>query len=473
MRGTFPTEVDVSRLHRKQLVWERPCRLHIVFIAAEAVVLPQIKHFGWGWPTTYGFFRRGMVKFVWNMKDMTENGLHILNNFMDKEYFDEKISIWKKLCKQMYDFFGRLDETTFEDLSDSELITLYANYNKLYVDWWGFGQVSESIGFGAEYVLRQIVNNDKYHILTAPIDKSYTKIEEDEIIELAIEAKENGIGSVKDKINEHAKKYYWLQNSFYECKVLSEEFFAERVKKAINDKIEYENLDEVKQKKETLMKQLKFRDDYKRLVQLADYFTAFQDLRKEIALKANHYVQLFVNQAVKSTGISEELLMLSTSYEYGDLIRNKFDIKKLEERKEHMTLLVSEKEMKIFSGKESEDIEKRICKEADKTIKELKGTKAFGGKVKGKVAKVLDPRNVKDYKEGSVLVTTMTSPDFVPLIKKSIAIVTDEGGITCHAAIVAREFKIPCIMATGNATTLLNNDDEVEVDADNSLVRIL
>ncbi len=67
----------------------------------------------------------------------------------------------------------------------------------------------------------------------------------------------------------------------------------------------------------------------------------------------------------------------------------------------------------------------------------------------------------------------MTTPDFIPAMKKASAIITDEGGITCHAAIVSRELKKPCIIGTTNATKILRNGDSVEVDANNGIVKIL
>jgi pyruvate, water dikinase len=65
----------------------------------------------------------------------------------------------------------------------------------------------------------------------------------------------------------------------------------------------------------------------------------------------------------------------------------------------------------------------------------------------------------------------MTTPDFVPIMGKAGAIITDEGGITCHAAIVSREMKIPCVVGTEIATKVLKDGDLVEVDADNGVVR--
>ena len=75
--------------------------------------------------------------------------------------------------------------------------------------------------------------------------------------------------------------------------------------------------------------------------------------------------------------------------------------------------------------------------------------------------------------EGEVLVCEMTTPDFLPLMKKAVAVVTDLGGTLSHAAIVARELRIPCVMATQHATKVLKNGDLVEVDAPLGIVRIL
>ena len=67
----------------------------------------------------------------------------------------------------------------------------------------------------------------------------------------------------------------------------------------------------------------------------------------------------------------------------------------------------------------------------------------------------------------------MTRPEFLPAMKKASAIVTDEGGITSHAAIVSRELGIPCIIGTKNATEILKNGDLVEVKANHNMVVIL
>ncbi len=72
--------------------------------------------------------------------------------------------------------------------------------------------------------------------------------------------------------------------------------------------------------------------------------------------------------------------------------------------------------------------------------------------------------------EGEVLVTHMTAPDWVPLMRKAAAIVTDSGGMTCHAAIVSRELGIPCVVGTAEATKVLRDGELVTVDAGEGVV---
>jgi len=127
-------------------------------------------------------------------------------------------------------------------------------------------------------------------------------------------------------------------------------------------------------------------------------------------------------------------------------------------------------------GKSELKHEKYIVKEEefDVDTQQLKGQGTFAAKYKGSVRLIYAPQDMKDMKKGEVMVTRMTTPLFVtPDLKKAGAIITDEGGITCHAAIVSREFKIPCIMGTKHATKVLKTGDIVELDCVKGIVRRL
>ncbi|MBP6942744.1 MAG: hypothetical protein KBB55_01730 [Candidatus Buchananbacteria bacterium] len=103
----------------------------------------------------------------------------------------------------------------------------------------------------------------------------------------------------------------------------------------------------------------------------------------------------------------------------------------------------------------------------------LKGSPAYGGNVTGMVRVILSPLEFNQMQPGEILVASMTTPDYSPVLKKAAAIVTDEGGVTSHAAIYARELKIPCVIGTGRATKVLKTGDMVEVDATSGIVKII
>jgi pyruvate,water dikinase len=100
----------------------------------------------------------------------------------------------------------------------------------------------------------------------------------------------------------------------------------------------------------------------------------------------------------------------------------------------------------------------------------LQGTGASPGIVTGKVKLILRKDDITKIENGDIIVTTMTSPDLVPGMSKSAAIITDLGGRTCHAAIVSREMGIPAIVGTKIATRILRDAQEVTVDAYNGVV---
>lgn len=104
----------------------------------------------------------------------------------------------------------------------------------------------------------------------------------------------------------------------------------------------------------------------------------------------------------------------------------------------------------------------------------VKGLPASPGMAAGKCHVIIDPKDINEFQEGEVLVTTMTSPDWVPAMKKAIAIVTDAGGMTCHASIVSRELGIPCVVGTKSrsveATKVLKSGQDITIDAQNGVV---
>jgi phosphoenolpyruvate synthase/pyruvate phosphate dikinase len=138
----------------------------------------------------------------------------------------------------------------------------------------------------------------------------------------------------------------------------------------------------------------------------------------------------------------------------------------------------------IFAGRDGDALfsEERIDIDALRTemipmvrvgSKEINGQIGNKGKYTGPIKIIMNISDFPKMQTGDVLVSTMTTPDFVVLMHKAGAIITDIGGMLCHAAIVSREINKPCIIGTKFATQLLKDGDMVEVDADKGIVRII
>lgn len=184
----------------------------------------------------------------------------------------------------------------------------------------------------------------------------------------------------------------------------------------------------------------------------------------------------------KQFGISDEALRL---YSKKDILAI-FDGCKLpdayiEERRSAYVMIGNKENIDYTQGKAAETIVNRFDTNLHEFHQEIKGQIANKGIVKGK-AKVItaDYGNFDSIKgimqqmeKGDILIAETTSPELMPACSKASAIVTNQGGMMSHAAIVSREMNIPCIVGTGNATNIIKDGDLIEVDANSGSVKIL
>lgn len=143
------------------------------------------------------------------------------------------------------------------------------------------------------------------------------------------------------------------------------------------------------------------------------------------------------------------------------------------ERTAHNVVFATPEAINTLVGTEADEFEKRYIPLGDSAQKEFKGRVASGGFAKGIAKVILGGKDFAKLHQGDILVVSNTSPDFVPILRKSAAIVAEEGGLTAHVSVVSREFGIPCIVGIANITEILKDGDLVEVDANEGVVRKL
>lgn len=157
---------------------------------------------------------------------------------------------------------------------------------------------------------------------------------------------------------------------------------------------------------------------------------------------------------------------------YGKKLTNQ----ELKQRKKYRIMTQIDGEVSMFYGKRNfEEAQKAISGKASLLVPAttLKGFVASRGFIRATVAIVNETKDIHKVKAGNILVSVMTHPDLMLAIQKCSGIITDTGGITSHAAIISREFKIPCIVGTGIATKILKDGDFVELNGNSGQIRIL
>ena len=356
------------------------------------------------------------------------------------------------------------------------------------MDYWGIALVPELANWGGEQILkeklRNIIFNESeflrvFEKLSAPEDYSFYQKEELNLLKIKEKSKNKEI--FNQMLNSHSKEYFWINNSYFEQKILNHNYFRKQLKK-INESEARIKLGKIKKipaktlnQKRLISKEYNLDKDIVKTAKRLSYSIWWQDARKQQIFTANHYIDLFLKQISKRRKIRFLDLKFYFADEIAKLISGNKKIQNLDRRKKLFFIHYYNNELKYEAGnkilrKISPFIKRKIDKKSE--IRGLLVSLGAGNAV-GKVRILLTPRNANKMKKGEILVAPMTSPDYVVSMRKAAAIVTDEGGMTSHAAIISRELGIPCIVGTKVATKILKDDDLVVVDVNNGVVKIL
>src|SRR3989338_8439888 len=222
---------------------------------------------------------------------------------------------------------------------------------------------------------------------------------------------------------------------------------------------------------------VKYIVDYFSSSQLKKFLPALEEARlysEPVFRDIENFMEAIAETIAKKAIYKKEQIFSTTKDELQKYFQTKFlpDKKMLTIRYSRSAILFDRGRYQVFAGDKVDKIEKILLPQNKTNI--IKGSVAYKGKATGLVKVVIDPKKSgNSFKEGEILVTGMTRPEFLPMMKKAAAFITDAGGILSHAAIVARELKKPCIIGTHIATRILKNGDLVEVDADKGIIKIL
>jgi len=235
---------------------------------------------------------------------------------------------------------------------------------------------------------------------------------------------------------------------------------------------------EIQKERTALFKGLGIPLEMKMIYDVAADIAFLKGYRKDCVYFGFYTIDYLYKEITKRLGISLSEVHWLTYQEIIDLLNGNinFDKSEIIKRKQTTILYWNGRKTKIFSGIKakqffkSQTIKKEIVELSSDS---LKGTCACSGYARGKVKIINKAEEMHKMKMGDIMVSHTTFPSLVPAMKKAAAIITEDGGITCHAAIVARELKTPCVVGIKTATQILKDGTIIEVFADDGIVKIL
>ncbi len=270
----------------------------------------------------------------------------------------------------------------------------------------------------------------------------------------------------KSEVNNFLEKYGWIGYD-YTGPLMSFNEVVDYIK-------QYKPKKKEKKKNRGIFEICNFSRKEKNIFSTLATIAFMKDLRNSSDDFIHYHLDLLLKSVAKELKVDSYNLRFLWPKEFEDLLTT-FKNPKLYSSKEAQLAYMNGPEDSLFiRGKKAKEFFNMLKKRnISDNKKEIKGMIAWSGKITGKVKIVGSYRDMKKVEKGDVLVSPMTSPRIINAMHKASAIITDEGGLTCHAAIISRELKKPCIVGTKNATEVLKDGDLVEVDANKGVVKIL
>jgi len=430
----------------------------------------------------------------WKQENLDDFSEFYLQQIIDKTDFMKRLE--ENHCvyaEKLINFSKTFPRINFKDKSDKELLDYFEEFEKRYGGLAVYTYIPVIGTFAIEDVvepylkkkLKNLNKEEKYgeylSTLTNPDEKSWVRLEEEDLFKIAEEIKKGVLledPKIQELIDNHVEKYCWLEIGYkFLDKPLTKEYFLSKLNEFIKTGlVVLPSGKELKAKKEKIVKELEIDEKHLILFKVLGRIIYLKEYRDGIFARSHYELNFLIQEILRRFDVSDDVGEYMTVKEYKDLLcGRRIDIGKIKERKNLFVWMCDGKEEFLEGSRAEGAIKKELgfLGIEKKDISEIKGAVASSGVVKGNVKIVRNEEDLGKVEKGDVLVAYMTKPSYLTAMKKASAFVTNEGGITCHASIVSREMKKPCIINTKIAMKVLKDGDLVEVDADKGIVKVL
>lgn len=417
-----------------------------------------------------------------------------LDNYFEKDvnFFEKFAQIEMNLVEEIKSYLEYIQNKNLENLTLKELANEFEKFNKMYINSFIPGMTrpedyltdklsKELVNLKFE---NQDINNIFAKVCTCPNYAPLSYSEEPlDLLKIAKRAKNE---DVEKLIDEHIQKYAWIKGPVeFEDTAFTKEDYLQRLESLISTDIDrkIENIQKVR--KDNDMEYQKILETYEFPEKVRKIMKAIRDfifLRTYTTEYSDHLFfvgrHTIFDEISRRCNIDKKDLIMLDDKEIMNILNNNGVIDEkikdtLENRKIGFAMIWINGRTKTVFGNESLKLQNDIAKIYKTTDTEdnqtnenvITGNIANQGKVRG-IARILkNYKDIHNVEKGDIIVASMTTPDYVSAMEKAAGFITDEGGITCHAAILSREFNVPCIVGTVNATQKIKDGEIITLDA--------
>jgi phosphohistidine swiveling domain-containing protein len=399
--------------------------------------------------------------------------------------------------------------------SGNELMGLLKQFIDMQEQEFAYGLILPAMDFAdfsfvesnLNRILQAKVNPDKfadyYTVFTAPEHNSFAQDQEEDLLRLMAkywelagwqaDVKTNGLNEIKIKYPDfyidlqlHAKTHGWIYYVYAGPAFIARDFYGFIVDYLGKDVVPQEKLEALQVEKIRLAElktkylaelQLTGLDEF--ILKIAGRVVWVKPRRKDYQSKSDYHAEQLLREIARRLFLSlDQVRSLPLEVMEKALHGETLDLSIADQIKQfHICLANEDGSVITLTGKDAQEFSKQNIKRSDETsnlssVMELKGVTACIGKlITGQVKIINLPSEMNKMEAGDILVSSATNPSLVPAMKKAAAILTDEGGLTCHAAIVSRELNIPCIVGLKVITKFVQDNDLVAVDTALAIVK--
>ncbi|HLC98766.1 MAG TPA: PEP-utilizing enzyme [Candidatus Nanoarchaeia archaeon] len=466
--------------------------LHTLYPVNMAPIMPMRENIGFSFKTDVAVFEKDQAEWFWAKKDLDKiRQLVIRKGLKDKSFIDNIHSKWNDYRLRLESSHKRLLSADLSLLSDKELLSAYESIYKPYINESSIGYIADAMSINSEVWLKEELEKDAGKPLDGDFSAfiafefdTFVSSERKDLLKILAYVQKSSIKGIlddkksKNLLKQHSRKYFWILNNYARSFCLDEGYFAGKIKEMMDEEVNADReLERIKKEKEghktkkrNLIRKYNFSKKAIFMLEIFEVFGRMLDLRKRCVLISNHHFFNFIDEISRRIGIKKGLLNYCVYPELKDILsgKNKERWAKIFERRSERVAVLCLGNNSLIT---TEEVDRSPFYSRIASLSEVRGAVAFRGKVRGVCRILLNPNKINEVKKGDIIIASNTTPEYVSALERASAFVTDLGGITSHAAVVAREMKKPCIIGTKVGTKIFKDGDLVEVDAENGVVR--